>query len=205
MKKFCFILFTLSLSTLHAGEEAWDTFERLTNKNNNKSIKGEMLHNYRGYKSEEVTLNIQIPKHIQIVNASGMELLRLESDRVNTGQPKIAPTLAKAWDLLLDVKRSLASVTNTAPTSFFHYYKSSSYFDVKSNFDDPFQVIEMSSSDKKVPFRKLEIYFDNKDRLSTLRIQFKNGLSGSFTRQSAKDIKAPVKSNEQLLTYNQKP
>ncbi len=195
MKKLLVLFFILFFKPLQAAEEAWQTLERLTLKNNQKSITGEILYNYRGYKSEKAILNIRLPQHIQLIGlSSNMELMRLESDRIVTGQPKKNPTLAKAWDLILDIRRELASLVEPQDKAFFSNFKESKYFQVKSAYDKPFQVITLSASDKNIPFKKMDIYFDPEENLSNIRVYFSNGLYGSFSTESSQSLKEKVMS-----------
>jgi hypothetical protein len=190
MKKILGLFFVLILNPLQSAEEGWQTLERLTRKNNQKSISGEILYNYRGYKSEAALLNIQLPDHIQLVGSSSkMELLRLESDRIITGQPKKNPTLAKAWELMLDIRREISSLIEPRDKAFFRDYKETKYFQIKSTYDKPFQVITLSASDKDIPFKKMAIYFDREEKLSSIKVYFSNGLYGSFSAGASQSLK----------------
>lgn len=182
-------LFFLALSPLHAGESAWQTLERLTLKNNNKKIVGEMLYKHHSYKSEFATLTIEVPNKIQLVSESNFEIIRIEPDRIKSGQPAKNPTVAMAWELLLDIRRELASSFGPSKVDFFRDYKNTNYFETHSYYDKPFQVVTLSSSDKKIPFKKLSLYYDAEENLSSLRINFSNGLYGSFSTISESKIR----------------
>ncbi|MEZ4815288.1 MAG: hypothetical protein R3A80_08815 [Bdellovibrionota bacterium] len=182
MKKLFFLLFFGFTSALHA-EDGWQTLERLCLKNNKKTLKGEILHNYRGFQVEQVTLEFNLPKYIELKSSTGMLLLRLEPDRIETGQPKESPTLAKAWELLLDIRREIATFRHDEPKAFFYAYKDADYFQLRSFYDKPFHGLEITSEDKNIPFEKFTAYFNPDQELQSIRVNFKNGLYGSLTVQ----------------------
>lgn len=180
--KFLSLFFTLCLS---AEESNWQALENYTQKNNQRLFLGEIVHNHNGMNLEEATLEIQTPHFVELKLKNGFLLFRLEPGKISTSNPTERPLLAKAWEFYVAAQRGLASVSGSE-SSFFDAYKNSELFKVTSLYTDPFHQIEITSEEhKQIPFKKISLFFDSKNRFQQARIFFKNGLYANFTTQSS--------------------